>query len=78
MNHYEVYQADENDITYTQGAYCFEKFSLQLLKSKKPISSELMEKMTHLKDTETFLRKVTLKNNERNAEGIVKIDKNVP
>ena len=38
MDSYEVYSADEEDITYTQNFYNFKKSSLSLLKSKVVIS----------------------------------------
>ena len=36
--HYEVYRADANDITYTRDFYNFKDFSLNLLRSSKPIT----------------------------------------
>ena len=44
MQPYEVYRADENDITYTQNFYSLEDCSLNLLKSKKRVTQELINR----------------------------------
>lgn len=43
FQNYEVYQADENDITYTQNFYHEKDFSLNLLKSKKSLNLEMID-----------------------------------
>ena len=52
MKEYEVYRADENDITYTQNFYSTNERSLNLLRSKEPVKE-------HVK----FMKKKALKHN---------------
>ena len=48
MREYEIYQADENDITYTQDYYKQEEHSLTLLKSKQAVLlMESQDNLTH-------------------------------
>ena len=42
MKNYEVFRADENDITYTHNFYHLSDHSINLLKSKKPLDKKLL------------------------------------
>ena len=77
MDPYEVYRADEEDITYTQNFYNFKKSSLSLLKSKVVISKELLDFQTDLKYNSNLLDRMLKKGHTRNKEGTVKADKTV-
>ena len=44
MKDYEIYQADENDIIYTQNYYEQDEKSLTLLKSKLKVNAALLER----------------------------------
>ena len=39
---YEVYRADDDDITYTRNFYNQDNYSLTLIKSRSPISKKLV------------------------------------
>ena len=52
---YDVYRADENDLTYTQNFYSMEKYSLNLLKSKKPINNVSHLVKNELRHNGTFI-----------------------
>ena len=43
MKDYEIYQADEDDITYTQDYYQQEDKTLMMFKSKMVVSPELLD-----------------------------------
>ena len=43
MQFYEVYRADDKDMTYTQGTYNYDEFALTLLKSQQVVNHELIE-----------------------------------
>ena len=49
MKKYEVYKADDQDITYTRNFYQGENYSLSLLKSKAPASKRLFEDQALIK-----------------------------
>ena len=79
MTKYEVYRANENDKTYTQNFYNFEDFSLNLLKSQKPLRTEgELDQNEVMGNMKTFLEKRVRKNLADNQRGTCKIDKNVP
>ena len=40
MASYQVYQADKDDISYTQNNYSFENYTVNLIKSKYPITED--------------------------------------
>ena len=49
MAEYEVFRADERDITYTQDFYNQAESSLSLLKSKKPVGVQLEDGVGEIK-----------------------------
>ena len=46
---YEVYRADKNDITYTQGFYNQAHSSVQLLKTAEPVRKDVFEEVVSRK-----------------------------
>ena len=78
MRNYEVYRADEHDLTYTQNFYGMEDRSLNLLKSKGIINPDKFMRKNEFRHNESFLKKIFTKNDNNNRRGTVKIDKNVP
>lgn len=71
---YEVYTADENDITYTQNFYNFKESSLSLLKSKTIISKPLLQEQD-IEYNEPLLERMLKKGQVRNKDGTVKASK---
>ena len=61
MISYEVYQADDSDITYTRNFYNLRHTSLNLLKSAKAISKEFFVTQTNLNLNEKLLNRTLSK-----------------
>ena len=75
LKQYEVYRADNDDISYTQNLYSFKRYSLQLLKNKQPLAKSLHQIDELNKDhIESKLKKQEAKNDAGliNADAKVK------
>ena len=78
MKDYEIYQADEDDITYTQDYYQQEDKTLMMFKSKMVVSPELLDEQGIKAQDRRYFDEEIKKNMHRNSTGQIKIDKKVP
>lgn len=76
IKEYEVYTADENDITYTQNFYNSKQSTISLLKSKPIINRPLLEQQD-IVFNEPLLERMLKKGEVRNKDGTVKANKTI-